>query len=193
MRAKLARRRIALAAALLTTACTAGEEQGSDPQGDLTASGSPTAVPSPAQEERSLGEPASVTLTNRDGESSEVEVSVTEVTEGRIGHLRQFRLDEQARSSTPYYATVRVRNTGDADLGGRRVQLWGLDSQGVVRPPADVVGAFRRCQNDPLPRRFGQGDTASTCLLYLVPEGATLEAVQYRFNNRPPFSWPAEG
>jgi hypothetical protein len=182
-----------VAVVLASAACTAGEDGSADAGASPTPSGSATASPSPAQVELALGEPATVTLTNRDGETSEVEVSVTEVTEGRIGHLRQFRLDEQARSSTPYYATVRVRNTGTADLAGRRVVLWGLDSEGTVRPAADVIGSFRRCQNDPLPRRFTRGDRTSTFLLYLVPEGTTLEAVQYRFNNRPPFSWPVEG
>jgi hypothetical protein len=176
---------------LIAAGCTTDGE--GTPATSPSPQASATATPSPAQVELALGEPATVTLRGRDDETSEVEVAVTEVTEGRIGHLRQFRLDQQARSSTPYYATVRVRNTGTADLAGRSVVLWGLDSEGTVRPAADVIGSFRRCQNDPLPRRFREGDTATTCLLYLVPDGTTLRAVQYRFNNRPPFSWPVDG
>jgi hypothetical protein len=127
---------------------------------------------------------------NSAGQTSEVEVAVTEVTEGRIRDLSRFRLDAEARSSTPYYADIRVTNNGGADLGGRRLTLWGLDSAGTVLPPADVIGTFRKCQSDPLPRRFRRGDSARSCLLFLAPEGTTLEAVQYRFNDRPPYSWP---
>ena len=31
--------------------------------------------------------------------------------------------------------------------------------------------------------------TVSFVVLYLLPGGATLQAVQYRFSDRPPYSW----
>ncbi|HEX2176269.1 MAG TPA: hypothetical protein VHG70_10190 [Nocardioidaceae bacterium] len=182
----------AFAAGLVATAACTPDGGSTAPAESPSPSRSPaSASPTPSQVQLALGEDASVTLQGRGGESAEVGIAVTDVTRGRIRHLADFRLDAQARRSTPYYATVRITNNGRADLGGRRVTLWGLDSQGTVLPPADVVGTFRRCQNEPLPRRFRRGDSARTCLLYLAPEGTTLDAVQYRFNsNRPPYSWP---
>lgn len=182
----------AIAAGLVATAgCTA--DDGSTAPAESPAPSSPPASvsPTPSQVELALGEEATVTLQGKDGKSSEVAIAVTDVTEGRIRDLADFRLDAQARKSTPYYATVRVTNKGRADLGGRRVTLWGLDSAGTVLPPADVIGTFRKCQNRPLPSRFRRGDSTRTCFLYLAPKGTTLDAVQYRFNSdRTPYSWP---
>ena len=178
------------AAVLAVTSCTAGPGTGDGDAGAETAGDRPSATPTPTEVALDTGEPATVTLPAEGGEEAELEVAVTGVADGSIDDLSEFRLDEQAQSSTPYYADVRITNTGSADPSSRSVALWGLDSEGTVRPPADVVGPFRKCQDEPLPKRFTSGDSARTCLLYLVPEGATLEAVQYRFDSRPPFSWP---
>jgi hypothetical protein len=186
------RRMAALAAvAACVAGCTSGGPEAADPSPSPSSPSATTPSPSPTETPLQLGEFATVALAGEPGDGSEVRVAVTEVREGRIRDLREFVLDEEARSSTPYYADVRVRSVGGAgEVSGERVTLWGLDSSGTVRPPADVLGRFRPCQNDPLPRRFRQGDTARTCLLYLLPEGTTLEAVQYRSNDRAPYSWP---
>jgi hypothetical protein len=193
MRSMPARGRLALAlaAGMLTGAgCTAGGDDSAAPSAPRS---SPSrAAPTPDEVELAMGEPASFTLPGDSGRSSRVRLAVTDVTEGRISDLSKFRLDAQARASTPYYATVRVTNRGEGRLAGTRLTLWALGSDGTVRPPADVVGSFRRCQDSPLPDRFARGDSARTCLLYLLPEGTTLQAVQYRFNDRPPYSWPVE-
>jgi hypothetical protein len=177
------------AALMLAAGCTIepstdGEDQQS------AASSRPSATPTPDTVERELGESATVTVAGEDSEQAELEVTVTDVATGDIKDLEEFRLDEETQASTPYYAEVRVTSTGSGDPTGRSVTLWGLDSGGTVRPPADVIGSFRTCQDDPLPKRFSGGDSARTCLLYLVPEGLTLDAVQYRFDDEPPFSWP---
>jgi hypothetical protein len=153
-----------------------------------TPTGSPSAAPAPHERELALGEAAPLTI-RRSGDTSRVRLAVTKVTEGRIKDLRQFRLDARTRRSTPYYATARVTSLGGADLSGRSLTLWALGSDGTVRPPAEVIGLFRKCRSRPLPQRFATGDSARTCLLYLMPSGTTLQAVQYRFGDRPPYSW----
>lgn len=138
-----------------------------------------------------MGEPASFTLTSGSGRSSRVDLAVTKVEQGEIKDLSDFELNAEAKSSTPYYATVKVTNTGDGNLSGARLSLWGFDSEGVVRPPAEVVGTFSKCQQERLPKRFRNGRTARTCMIYLLPQGSALDAVQYRFNDdRSPYSWP---
>lgn len=172
-----------------TASCTAGSGSGGG-QEPQSAPSRPSATPTPSEVALEAGEPATVTLPGEGGGQAQVEVVVTDVAQGRIQDLREFRLDAETRTSTPYYADVRVTNAGGVDPARRSVALWGLDSEGTVRPPADLVGPFRRCQDEPLPKRFPDGDSARTCLLYLVPEGLTLDAVQYRFDEQPPFSWP---
>jgi hypothetical protein len=185
----------ALAAALAVslgsaTACTA-ENEGSAPAPSPTETASPSPTPSPEDVERAIGEPASFTLRTGSGRRSRVRVAVTDVTEGRIRHLSDFVLDTEGRRSTPYYAHVRVANIGGGNLSRARITLWGFDSSGTVRPPAEVLGTFPRCQTRRAPKRFRRGDSMRTCLVYLVPRGSTLQAVQYRFSDdRPPVSWP---
>jgi hypothetical protein len=174
----------ALLAGLLAAAGCTGD--GADPTPAPTPS--PSAAPTPKETELALGEGAAVTV-RRSGESARVRLSVKDVTEGTIKDLAKFRLDRESRRSTPYYATVRVTSLDDGALSGRQVTLWALGSDGTVRPPAEVVGRFPQCQNEPMPSRFTEGDSARTCLLYLLPEGTRLQAVQYRFGDRPPYSW----
>lgn len=171
-------------------ACTVDSDGASAPSASPATATPSSPSPTPERVELALGEPASLTLQGGSGVSSRVRLAVTDVTKGRIRHLSDFRLDAEARRSTPYYATVRVTNTGSGNLSGERLTLWGLDSTGTVRPPADVVGTFPRCQHEPLPKRFTRRKSARTCLLFLLPPGTTLDAVQYRFNDRPPYSWP---
>lgn len=177
-----------LAVLLAATACT----------GDGGGSAAPTAQPSkpqtspsptPTQVDLQLGQPATFRLGGRGTEASRVRLVVTDVTPGKIKDLSQFRLDRATRRSIPYYATVRVSNRGSGDLSGTQVTLWALDSTGTVRPPAEVIGAFRKCQNNPLPRGFTKGKSARTCLLYLLPRDSTLQAVQYRTRDSAPYSW----
>jgi hypothetical protein len=178
-----------LAAGLLaTTSCTADSDGSAAPTPRPSAPQT-SASPTPTQVDLALGEPASFRLRGREGEASRVRMVVTDVKQGKVKDLSQFRLDRETRKSTPYYATVRVTNRGSGDLSGTQVTLWAFDSGGTVRPPAEVVGAFRKCQNNPLPRKFTSGKSARTCLLYLLPRGANLQAVQYRTKDVAPYSW----
>jgi hypothetical protein len=178
-----------LAAGLLVTTSCTGDDGGSAAPTPRPSAPQTSASPTPTQVDLELGEPASFRLSGRGGEASRVRLVVTDVEQGKIKDLSQFRLDSETRKSTPYYADVQVTNEGSGDLSGTQLTLWALDSDSTVRPPAEVVGAFSKCQNDPLPRKFTKGESAGTCLLYLLPEGVTLQAVQYRTSDIAPYSW----
>jgi hypothetical protein len=192
MRARPVRHHVgaaALAVVLVSAVACTTETDGSAPT--PSPSKTPSATPSAEPVERAVGEPASFTMRTGSGRRSRVRVVVTDVTEGRIRHLSDFVLDAEGRRSTPYYADVRVANIGGGNLSRAPITLWGFDSSGTVRPPAEVLGSFPRCQAERAPKGFRRGDAMRTCLVYLVPQGSTLEAVQYRFSDdRPPVSWP---
>jgi hypothetical protein len=185
-----------LAIVLLLGGCS-----GDDGDGAADSSASPdesaqTATESPAEPsptEVALGRAAPVELSagRRGGEAS---VTVTRVRKGAIKDLSDFVLDRRTRRSTPYYADVRVENTSQTDLAGASVPLWGLDSEGTVLPPAQVRGSFDTCDSTAMPKRFGQGKKATTCLLFLVPRGRELDAVQYRPGGpeQGVVSWPVD-
>ncbi|MGH3366903.1 MAG: hypothetical protein ACRDOY_06855 [Nocardioidaceae bacterium] len=181
---RVARVAVVLAAGLVATACAAGS-------GDASPSGRESRSPGEPIE-KALGEPASLTLGDDDRSRSRVDLAVTEVVQGDVKDLSDFVLDARTKKSTPYYASVRVTNTGGGDLSGANVPLWGFDSTGTVRPPAEIAGTFGRCPQRPLPSGLDQGESARMCLMFLLPQQTTLEAVQYRFDDETaPFSWPA--
>jgi hypothetical protein len=196
---------VALGACLpAAAACSGGADDGAAPStspptrspasgsGNAAHDTAPTPTPSPdAPVVLAPGEPASVSLGTVGGADARVDVTVTEVVRGDIEDLSAFELGPAARRSTPYYAHATVTSTGRASPSASHVPLWGLDSTGTVRPPADVIGSFRRCQPRPLPARMSRGESVRTCLIYLLPEGTRLEAVQYRFSgDHPPYTWP---
>lgn len=188
---------LVVAAACLLAACSEGVEQRAEPSPSPSPStpeesvpASPTAAATPTR--MALGEPATMTV-SKGQRSGEVEVAVTKVREGKIKDLSDFVLDNRTRRSTPYYADVRVENTSSANLAGASVPLWGLDTTDTVLPPAQIRGTFGKCTHQPMPRKFTNGDNAKTCLMFLVPRGATLKAVQYRPSDEEAgvVSWPA--
>jgi len=169
---------------------SAESEASPSPEASETVSAAPSPA-TPTTTERAVGEPATITLT-RGQRRGEAAVAVTAVEKGTIKDLRDFVLDRRTRRSTPYYARLRVRNLSDTNLAGATVPLWGLDSTDTVLPPAEIRGTFGKCDGRPMPKKFTKGDRARTCLLFLAPRGARLEAVQFRPADQSvgPVSWP---
>jgi len=118
---------------------------------------------------------------------------VGKATKGSVKDLSAFILDDHTRSATPYYVDVTVKNVGEGDVGGAPVPLWAVDADNTLLPAASFTTSFRKCVSEPLPKKFEAGDSMDTCLVYLAPDGGTLEAVSFRpdqeFN---PIRWTGE-
>lgn len=101
-----------------------------------------------------------------------------------------WKLDDGTLAMTPYFVQASVTNNGETDLGGRPVPLYIVDSDDTLVESSTFKGTFEPCPSKPFPKVFGSGKTMSTCLVYLAPEGTTLEAVSFRptqdFN---PITW----
>ncbi|MPZ97688.1 MAG: hypothetical protein GEU96_22900 [Propionibacteriales bacterium] len=181
---------LAVLVAVPTAGCTRDGGDAREPSPSPSASVSESPAPGEPVEV-AIGQPATVDLTGS-AATTQVAVTVTRVRRGRIQDLKDFVLDATVKQATPYYADVRIENTGEGAPSGATLTLWGLDSTDTVLPAADVRGTFGRCATKPLPKRFPPGSKAASCLLFLVPKGATLDEVQYRFNDGTtgPYSWP---
>ncbi len=75
---------------------------------------------------------------------------------------------------------MQVKNVGEGDVGGVAVPLWGVNTANTLLPAVNFTTSFKPCPSKPLPKKFAQGATLSTCLVYLSPDRGTLEAVSYR-------------
>lgn len=94
--------------------------------------------------------------------------------------LSAWQLTKAQRQSTPYFVHVEVANAGDTDLGGRRVPLYAVNEENLLLESTPFASSFRPCPSTALPKRFGPGERAEVCLVYLAPHGGTLEAVSFR-------------
>jgi hypothetical protein len=94
--------------------------------------------------------------------------------------LQGYRLDAAAAASTPYFVTIEVGNGGDTDLGGRQLPMYVVDSADRLVAPTGIDQAFEPCPRSTLPAVFAPGDATRSCLIFLVPPGATLEQVMFR-------------
>ncbi len=118
-------------------------------------------------------------------------VTVSEVVKGSMQQFRTFVLSARQRASTPYYVSATVRNEGPRPLPKAAVPLYGFDTTDTAYPASALIGSFERCAAAPLAARFKPGDRLRTCLVYLVPPKANLEAIQLRVTrDSEPVSWP---
>lgn len=127
-----------------------------------------------------LGEQATVAWRPNADVVAVATVAVRRLVRARLRDLRGWRLDDQSRASALYYAKVTATNAGDEDLGGLALPLYVVDDAGGLVPASTFGADFDRCPSTPLPVPFGPGDSASLCLVFLVPEGGGLAGVELR-------------
>lgn len=125
-----------------------------------------------------LGRAASVVYRVEARAESAITVVVREVVKGDIKKdLTFFSLDDKAKTSTPYYVKVGVRNDGPSGLGGVAIPVLAHTRSNTVFPPSEMVGTFKPCPNAALPKSFLKGSKAELCLVYLLPKGEKLRTV----------------
>ncbi|WP_460842157.1 hypothetical protein [Nocardioides marmoraquaticus] len=127
-----------------------------------------------------FGDTATVAYEAGRDRGSVLELTVLGATKGRVRDLSAFQLDDATRASTPYYVRVRVANAGPDDLGGAAVPLFAVDGRDTLVQPSSFTAEFERCPSTPLPEKFVADAKATRCLVYLLPDKGTLEAVSYR-------------
>ena len=185
---------MAAAGSLLLTSCGGGDSKADE----STPSPSPSSTVSVPESvaltepgtELAFGEAGSVIFEADQRRGTVLELTVTKATKGTVKDFSSFIVDDYTKASTPYYVNVTVRNTGEGDVGGAAVPLWGVDGENTLLPAASFTTDFGKCDSDPLPDKFAAGAALSTCLVYLAPEKGTLEAVSFRPTQEfDPVSW----
>lgn len=191
---------LATAAGLLLASCSSADDVPAEessrvesPSPSTTVSIPPgTALTEPGSD-LSFGEPAAVLFEPDQNTGTVLQLEVEAVTEGTVKDLSGFVLDDKTRASTPYYVDVTVENVGETDVGGLAVPLWGVDGANTLLPAATFTTSFRKCPSEQLPDEFPAGETLETCLVYLAPDGGTLEAVSFRPTQEfDPIRWTGE-
>lgn len=185
---------LAAAGSLLLSSCGGGDSDADE----STPSPSPSSTVNVPESvaltepgtELAFGDAGSVVVEADQRRGTVLELTVTKATKGAVKDFSSFILDDYTKAATPYYVNVTVRNTGEGDVGGAAVPLWGVDGENTLLPAASFTTDFGKCDSDPLPEKFAAGATLSTCLVYLAPEKGTLDSVSFRPTQEfDPVSW----
>lgn len=125
-----------------------------------------------------VGKPASVVYQLGERATSAITVTVKDIIEGDIKEdFTFFSLDDDAKTSTPYYVKLTVENEGPSGLGGVAIPVLAHTESDTVFPPSELVGEFKPCRQSALPKSFLKGSTADLCLVYLLPNGEKLRSI----------------
>jgi hypothetical protein len=177
------------AAGAPATTQTAETTAQSDDGGGSTASGGRTAPGTTLE----LGETAHVTykpLTATDDKHLfEVDATAEKIEKGSIDDFKNITLDENQKSSTPYYVTVKIENTGkEIPLGDQQgdpdLKFGSIDDRGQEQPSITFIGDFERCQDADAPKPFTQGKSYESCLAFLVGGDGSIAKVQWKGSDK---------
>lgn len=196
-----------LAAGALALAGCSSSDDGEEPETPPSIGGSPTSVSMGPQylpvpdgvelteqgSQLSVGDSAVVAYEPRQDLVGALDIQVNRLETTSIKDFSAWQLSDAQKASTPYYVRARVENVGDTDLGGREVPLYVVNEDNVLLEPTPFASSFKPCPSTPLPEKFGPGEVARVCLVYLAPDQGDLEAVSFRpdetFN---PITWTGE-
>lgn len=107
-------------------------------------------------------------------------VTVEEIQQGSIADFALFSLSPEDAASTPFYVTLSVVNEGPGTPGTTSLPVFAHDGENTLISPNAIVGTFEPCPPTPLPADLPEGDEAVQCLVYLMPEGSSLESIELR-------------
>ena len=131
----------------------------------------------PPETELTAGEPATVVYQVDQKAASAITVTISDVRKGAIEDFQFFSLSPDQLASSPFYVDLTVVNEGPAGLGGAALPVFARDNANTLLPPTPIVGSFAPCPTGQLPESFLPGESATLCLVYLVPAGQVLVSV----------------
>jgi hypothetical protein len=182
----------ALCVAVLAAGC-GSSGNGSAPSPSTPSRTTPTANPDGSTlmgTVLAIGERATIHYRPNPKRHSVLAIRVVRVRRGKARDLRGFTLGPRARSSSVYYAWVKVRNLGTGDLGGHRLPMYAKVSRSLVVPPVLFGSAFPRCRDPLFHRPFRKNARATLCLVFLAPHHGKVTQIQWRTPSSPnAISW----
>ncbi len=195
---------LALVSALVLTGCSGGDEdpKEADASGSTPSSGSPDEpyldVPDGVEltaqgSELSLGDTATVAYQPRQDEVAALDLTVTAIEKASFKLFVGWKLSAETKKTTPYFVRATVKNVGDTDLGNRPVPLYAVDGNNKLIEASTFQSTFKPCPSETLPKKFANGDSVKTCLVYLAPDKGEITAGEFRpVEEFDPILWTGE-
>lgn len=177
---------VMLALLITLSACGAGAEEQTVPEGFAVPQGVELTAPFA---ELKLGQTASWIATPTNGSPTVLVGSVNDVISGEIKDFFGFALGEAAKSSQPLYVNVQVRNGGPEALNEYALPIYADVNGSEILPPLSIKGPFNPCQVRELPEQFNSGTSSELCLVYLIPSGQKLASLRLVLNEEQYLTW----
>ena len=156
-----------------TKTATATAEATEEPAED-TGGGTPKVTPLGTTLE--VGEPAIIDYKDAStNDKSIIELTPEKIEKGTLDDFKNIKLEDDQKTATPYYATIKVKNVGEGNLdeASPATYINGVDDRGQDQNEVIFFGDFERCDQE-APKKFGPGDEYTACLVYLIPKGGSL-------------------
>lgn len=178
--------------ALSVTACSPSEPGSTPAPATTTMVVAPPAGTDPGTD-LGFGDEATLVWQPAESLSGVLDLSVDAVAEQRQSVFDGWIRDDVMAAARPYFVTVTLTNTGEADLAGQDVPLYLRDDQGALGAPWTLGGDFAACQSGPLPTPFASGTETEMCLVYLVPDGARIQDLVFEpTEGYDPITWSGD-
>jgi hypothetical protein len=119
----------------------------------------------------------------------QVDAIAEKIEKGSIDDFKNIDLDEEQKSSTPYYVTVKIVNTGkEIPLGDQEgdpdLKFGAIDDRGQEQGSITFIGDFDRCTDADAPKPFTKGKSYESCLTYLVGGDGSIDKVQWKGSDK---------
>jgi hypothetical protein len=140
-----------------------------------------------------LGEAAHVTYkplsATDDKNLFDVDATALKIEKGSIDDFKNISLDEDQKSSTPYYVTVKIENTGEEiplgdTEGDPDLKFEAVDDRGQEQGSITFIGDFERCEDTDAPKPFTQGKSYESCLAFLVGGDGSITEVRWQGSDK---------
>jgi hypothetical protein len=117
-----------------------------------------------------------------EGKTYRLDTTVVKIEKGTLGDFKNIKLDAKQKNSTPYYVTVKISNPGGTvpvKQDDPDVRFDGVDDRGQDQNSLIIIGTFDRCDDTTAPSPFTKGKSYTSCQIYLIPGGGSIDAVKW--------------
>lgn len=87
-------------------------------------------------------------------------------------------LSKTQQAQVPYFVKLQTRNLGAGDAAAEGddplAEFQAIDDRGGQGQELTILGNFRSCESETLPKHLLKNATYSTCIIYLVGKGGSI-------------------
>jgi hypothetical protein len=111
-----------------------------------------------------------------------LQVDVLSIARASMSDFKNVDLTGAQKSDTPYYVRLRIKALGAAPPKSDddpAITFDAIDDRGQQQESVTFFGTFQPCDETTPPKPFTAGKSYSSCLVYLMPGGGSIQKVQW--------------